>query len=142
MDVGADIDLREALRGIDRMRASAEDAAPVFRSWKPHARRDQQQHGRDQSGPDGRWPGRSAATVARRGRSRRRLLGKLPRVLKVSADRAGLEVESRVAWAGVHQHGGTAGKGARIPARPFLYWAAEFVRAVLDDWREYVLRRW
>lgn len=40
-----------------------------------------------------------------------------------------LTLESKIDWSGVHNDGGTAGHGARIPARPFLYWTDE-------DWVE------
>lgn len=49
-----------------------------------------------------------------------RLLGKLASTIKSSIKGSTLEVYSSVDWAGVHNDGGSAGHGSRIPARTFL----------------------
>ena len=48
------------------------------------------------------------------------------------ASRTSLRGESRVPWSGIHQDGGTAGRGSRIPARPFLWMSEEFLRLATD----------
>lgn len=99
---------------------------------------DQREHARAQEGPDGPWPKRASAADRasasrkrrkRRRPSRRRLLGKLPGAVKVTSTRSSVTIESRVAWSGIHQHGGTAGRGAKIPARPFL-WISQKLRGI------------
>lgn len=60
-----------------------------------------------------------------------RILGRLASSISSKVTRGQLIVESKVAWSGVHNDGGTAGHGADIPARPFLY---------LDDKDHDVLR--
>lgn len=52
--------------------------------------------------------------------SRHRLLGRLPTSITAKLSRSMLQVYSRVPWAGVHNVGGSAGKGSNIPARTFL----------------------
>lgn len=50
-----------------------------------------------------------------------RLLGKLASSLEATVSGGTLVVRSKVPWAGVHNDGGNAGRGASIPARPFLF---------------------
>jgi len=67
------------------------------------------------------------STKQRLGRAEERSARKLGRVrasIVSKIDASGLTVESRIPWAGVHNEGGTAGHGAKIPARPFLFFEA------------------
>lgn len=48
------------------------------------------------------------------------LLGRLPRMNKASITSTTVRVESMVPWSNVHNQGGTAGKGAKEPARTWL----------------------
>lgn len=66
---------------------------------------------------------RSATRKRRSSRNalkKHRLLGRLPTSLAVKISRGVLQVYSKVPWSGVHNVGGTAGKGSKIPARTFL----------------------
>lgn len=50
-----------------------------------------------------------------------KVLGKLAGSIKAKLGGGELVVSSRVPWAGVHNEGGQVGRGAKIPARPFLF---------------------
>lgn len=61
----------------------------------------------------------------RRKIDRHQLLGRLSTALQGQIKGAKAILENRVPWSGVHNEGGTAGKGARIPKRPTLLILAE-----------------
>ncbi|MCA9678831.1 MAG: phage virion morphogenesis protein [Myxococcales bacterium] len=130
------VNLREVLRAYEAMGKAAERGlAPAFREMKKPLRADQRAHAKGKEGPDGAWPPRAARTIealraarrSKRIRGRRKLLGKLPGAIKVYADARKVVARSHVAWSGIHQDGGVAGRGARIPARPFLWLSDEMV---------------
>lgn len=65
-----------------------------------------------------------------------KLLGKLASSIVTKVDDGTLIVESKVPWAGVHNDGGAAGKGAQIPKREFLKLEdsdLDVFQAFLDD---------
>ncbi len=110
------------------------DLRKAWQEAKKPLRSDQKDHAKRQEGPSGAWVGRSPLTAKRSGgavytptrktRRARKLLGRLPTALTSKATRSSVTVISRAKWSGVHQEGGTAGYGAKIPARPFL-WASQ-----------------
>ncbi len=51
---------------------------------------------------------------------RRKLLGRLPRMLVRTVARTAVTLTNPVDWSGVQNRGGTAGRGASIPARTWL----------------------
>jgi phage gpG-like protein len=112
------------------------DLRKAWREAKKPLRLDQRDHAKRQEGPSGAWPGRSPLTTARRSRGAgkrkraRKLLGRLPSALTSKSTRTGVSVFSRAKWSAVHQEGGKAGNGARIPARPFLWASAEVLEAI------------
>lgn len=55
-----------------------------------------------------------------RASKRHKLLGRLSGSLKARVTKGAVEVFSVVPWAGVHNAGGTNGRGAQIPSRTFL----------------------
>lgn len=114
------VDLSSVERGLDALYARGRDVRPALAGLRKPARRDQVEHGRAQSGPDGRWVRRDRSKKSRR---RRRLLGRLPSATFTRVTRASLVVQSRAKWSQIHQQGGRAGNGARIPARRFLWWS-------------------
>jgi len=61
-----------------------------------------------------------AAAAKPRATKKHKLLGKLASTIRATVGRGELEVFSIVPWAGVHNAGGTNGKGAPIPPRTFL----------------------
>jgi phage gpG-like protein len=112
-DVLVKVDLREVLEGIDAM-GSSRTLTRGLRALKRPMRQDQREHAKANEGPSGNWP-------ARKLKSRGRLLGRLPTSYALTVGRRSVSVVSSVRWSAVHQQGGTAGHGARIPARPFLW---------------------
>ncbi len=121
-----------SLRNPDLRKGWAEARKPL--------RADQRDHAKRQEGPSGAWTGRSPLTTRRAGtvvddgkrnyRRPRKLMGKLPSALTSKVTRSGVTLISRAKWSGVHQDGGTAGQGARIPARPFLWASQEALEAI------------
>ena len=90
---------------------------------------------------DKRGMKRVAKLLERLGRAQERaegkLLGKLASSLNVSVSKGRLVVRSKVPWAGVHNEGGPAGHGAKVPARPFLFLEAsdlEYLQVLLKKW--------
>lgn len=114
------------------------DLRPAWKEARQPLRRDIADHRKQQAGPDGTWPARAASTKerARYGGRPRKILGRMPTALQTLSDRRRVAMKSRVAWSAVHQEGGTAGRGSKIPARPFL-WASELV---LDAVAQIVVR--
>jgi len=116
---------------LDRARAilRAPDLRPAWKLIRKPVRADLRQHARRQEGPEGSWSPMSSRTKgrARAGRKRpRKLLGRLPGALTTKLERKRMILRSQVAWSAVHQEGGRVGRGARVPARPFL-WASDKV---------------
>jgi phage gpG-like protein len=63
---------------------------------------------------------RSAKLGKNRNIKKHKMLGKLASSINSTIKGSTLTVYSKVPWAGVHNDGGTAGHGARIPERTFL----------------------
>ncbi len=57
---------------------------------------------------------------------------------KIDGKAGYLEKYSRIAWAGIHNDGGTAGKGAKIPQRKFLEWTPERIAKLAEIAAAYV----
>jgi phage gpG-like protein len=120
--------------------AQAGKSRAGLQALKAPIKQDQKEHAQAQEGPEGKWKPRSPASVARAKLGRgagskrrmrgpnRKLLASLPRrTIQVKVQARRIIVLSKVPWAGVHQHGGTAGRGAKIPARPFLWFSQQFL---------------
>ena len=128
--IRATVGLTRVDRGITATGAAARDLTPAFRELRKPLRADQRAHAKAGAGPDGAWPAKAPTTIARERRRKRRasrrgrvrkLLGRLPAAIKVVAERRRVAAISLVRWSGVQQDGGRVGKGARLPARPFLW---------------------
>jgi phage gpG-like protein len=141
------------LLGIEQAfrRLGAPDRRKAFKESASHARQDQLLHDIKSEGPDGRWPELHPSTKARYAKkaktSRRRakprkLLGRLPKALQTLISPNSLIVRSRVKWAYVHQAGGTAGHGARIPRRQFLWISANLGKRVVKVFERFLLAQW
>lgn len=143
------VDTRRAKRKLDRIKRSANNLRPVFQVVKKPLRADIADHFARTMGPDGAWPGRSTAAydrlrgqrgnTYRRGRRKGRLnargvkrfrnqLGRLKGSYRYKTATKRFEMWSRVPWATIHQSGGVAGRGVRIPARPFMWASPRFMR--------------
>jgi phage gpG-like protein len=139
--------------------------APAFRELRRPLRGDQREHAKDQRGPDGSWPPRSPFTEARqRARNRAirrskaaktiaiattkrrstpaRILGRLPGAIKLVTGELFVRAVSRVPWSGVHQFGGRAGRGVRIPARPFLWLSDGLLELARTTLADFVVKGW
>ena len=133
--ITATVNLSSVDRGLAAMHAAARDLSPAWKELRKPLRADQRAHAKAKSGPDGAWPPKSELTIARERRKRRRasrrgrvrpLLGRLPSVLKMIADRHRVAAESGVKWSASQQDGGRVGKGATLPPRRFL-WASKLM---------------
>lgn len=129
------IDARVNLGLVDKalLALRKPDLRPAWKEARQPLRRDIADHRKQQKGPDGVWSPRAASTKERAqyGRKRpRKILGRLPTALQTVSDRQRVAMRSRVAWSGVHQDGGRVGRGAKIPARPFLWASALALDAV------------
>lgn len=159
----AEVDLREVTGAFRKQLRAAKDLRPVWREIRTPFRRAQAQHIRDQRGPDGPWPKLARSTVAKRmkavtsqrknftkrGRMRKPVARRLSRVLtrrlvnrmKFRARPREAELEGRYGVVGgVHQLGGRAGKGARIPARTYMYPDARIVRLTVDAINRHMIK--
>ena len=132
------VDSKPAREALARMPRGVKPAMSGLR--KP-LRADQRDHAKKQEGPGGAWQKRKPLVIvaksdrrrrlgkkSRRPSNRRKLLGRLPAAVTVRSDRLSVSITSKVGWSLVHQEGGRAGKGAKIPARPFL-WVSDKMRA-------------
>lgn len=135
-------DGRRADKRYKKAKLAAGDLRPVFRQMKPVLKTDTARHFNAQQGPDGPWPGRSrgrwkkirgksgntykrgkraGALNARGLKKYRAQLGRLRGVYTWRTAKKRMEMHSRVPWSNIHQEGGVAGRGSRIPARTFLW---------------------
>jgi phage gpG-like protein len=131
---GARVELGFVERALIALRNP--DLRPAWREAKKPLRADQREHAKRQQGEGGAWPGRSPLTQRKAGtgsgknKRPRKLLGRLPGAISGKSTRSGVVLTSRAAWSGIHKSGGTAGYGARIPARDFLWVSARALELV------------
>ena len=118
------MDLGDVDKGLDALGRKSVLAAAMKDLKKP-MKLDQREHAKAKSGPEGSWAPRAASTLASYARSKKKLpkklLGRLPTAVGYRATLYSVIAESRVAWSASQQDGGTVGRGARLPARPFLW---------------------
>jgi len=137
-----ELDLRDVLEGMDAMRRRALELREFWEAVKPIAKADLEQHFEDAEGPDGPWEGRAATTKERRPRLRRKLLGRLKTAWRSVIGEHALVLYPAIFWAGVHDQGGEAGHGARLPARPFAWISDETQDVVRDALGDYIAEAW
>jgi phage virion morphogenesis protein len=85
---------------------------------------------RDEGSPAGSWPRLAPSTLkrlAKKGAGHKLLIGtgRLRNSIAQEIDGHTLRMGSNVVYARIHQLGGVAGRGARIPARPYLVFRPE-----------------
>ena len=136
-------DLRSIKKAMRKMERAGADPRKVWRVLRKPLRKDQKEHmraGEDSKGS--KWKPLAASTIqgrlskggragkfTKRGKMKKKTSRGLSRVLskklvtgaKVKITRGSIKITSIVPWAGVHQKGGRAGRGSRIPAREFFY---------------------
>ncbi len=121
-------------------RLSRVEIRRVFEDLRGPAVFDQRHHWRKDEAPFGRWPGLATSTLERRTRRRgrdkrgrnqswpKKLLGRFPTAVQSIASAKSLVVRSRVKkFSFIHQAGGRAGHGARIPSRQYM-WISSYLR--------------
>jgi phage gpG-like protein len=69
------------------------------------------------------------------------LLGRIANSIRALVNGNVLTIESMIDWAGVHNDGGVAGKGARIPERKFLEWTPERLAKFVEIAQQYVIEK-
>jgi phage gpG-like protein len=167
MAVQFNVDVSEVDRALADIEERGKRMRPAFRELRRPMRQDQREHARGETGPDGRWPPRAAATEERRRARNKRvrvtkamrmispkkirapttpkqLLGRLPAAMLVVAGDLLVRATSRVGWSGIHWRGGRAGHGGkvRIPRREF-YWLSDLLlRTASDVLGDYVIKGW
>lgn len=67
-----------------------------------------------------------------------RTLGQLRASIDSTFSEDGLEIKSRIPWAGVHNEGGAVGNGAVVPARPFLFLTPQDEQKLVEITEDYL----
>jgi phage gpG-like protein len=134
------MDLRSLDAGIKDAVKNGRNLSPVFRDLLPLMKADQKVHFRSSESPDGSWRARAQSTVKSHGK--RPILGKLRSAFTVEFGPKFIRALSKVKWSGVHQEGGTAGYGARIPQRTHLWLSDDFVDLAIDRMNAMIWRAW
>lgn len=148
-----DVDLRKLDKAIKRAEKAGFDLRPAFRLLRKPLRKDQKAHMAAQQGPRGKWQALAAATRekrmrvggragkhTKRGKLKKSAQRKLNRILssklltgaKIKVRPTAISIRAKGDWAGVHQKGGRVGRGARVPARPFMWVSDQLGRAAAD----------
>lgn len=134
------LDISDVQAGFRGMLRRSDRSRSFFLELLISARREVRDHQRDRRGETSRWPNRARSTQISHGKGpRARLLGRLPWAWKSTASADGLLMRHMVPWSGVHDRGGVAGRGARIPRRQFSYLSAGFVGDTKSEYADYVL---
>ena len=161
---GIELDLTQFDKATRRMIKAGADMRPAFRKARPSFRKDQREHMKAQeSSSGGAWPKLAASTkekriskggragkFTKRGKLRKPARRKLNRILsgrlnvgaKVAVKQREMTFTSRAKWAGIHQEGGVAGKGSRIPKREFLWVSDPFLRKFVATAGEHLRAAW
>ena len=113
---------RTIAKGLSGLAKLGNNLRPVLQAFRKPVLDDQRDHRKKQEGPEGKWPKRAAATVARYKAMRRAgrrpprsMLGRLPSAFRIKYERKSLVLESTVKWSIAHQ------KGRGVPKREY-YW--------------------
>lgn len=117
-----DVDLGEVRRVIGELLDRIGDATEVFQDFGEYLLLESDRRFDRQSAPDGTpWAPLKPETLARK---------RIPKILTersrlrdslaYDAEPERLTLYTPVIYAAIHQFGGTAGRGAKIPARPFM----------------------
>ena len=134
------VDTRNALKTIEKQLATMQrkgtDLRPIFRNNKKQlkeAMRANMARQNDSSGK--RWK----RTKPFPGRDTSKTLGqKLVSASKISFSKNHIEIKSTLPWTGIHQEGGTAYRGAKIPKREFFYASKSFLNILAKSIVKYI----
>jgi len=162
----AKIDLEDFEAGLRDVSRAGKALSPAFRKLKGPMRLDQRAHAKAEQGPEGKWAPRATSTAAdlatrRRGArkanrlaksrgqtdrvrtpGRGKILGRIPSAITVRSGPGIVEVISRVSYSAVHQEGGKVGRGAVLPARPFLWMSEAFIQQAMETFSVHLEKAW
>jgi phage gpG-like protein len=164
MSMVIEIDISGAEEKFRRLARAGHDIRPALKEFKPIFAAELKQHFAQRQAEAGGWPSWAASYVERgknalkvntgtfgrrftkKGTKRTRrltsMLGKMATAFSWKLEGTFLRVYSKIPWAGVHQRGGTAGHGARIPQREFL-WMSEASQKTLGDLiKAFLIKTW
>lgn len=68
------------------------------------------------------------------------LLGRIANSFRIDWDKSSWTMASSIPWAGAHNEGATVGHGAKLPARPFLFWTPERLDKFVELANAHVLK--
>ena len=170
MALGVDVDLRDLDKAFKRLERRGADLREIWRQVKRPFRQAQIKHIRDQRDDKGskfrtlslqtrlKRIGSSGRgkSFTKRGKLRKPVRRRLNKVLsakllskvKFEVTPLSLSIESNIVgksgkkWPGVHQHGGRAGRRARIPKRTFMYVDDELLARIVRDIQSALTRAW
>lgn len=141
----ATFDAREVEASIAELGRRGQDLRQPMRVIRKEMRLDQREHAQRREGPDGKWPPRAAATVAkaRKGSGRaRRPMGRLTTAVDYVAQQRRVVGRSRVPWSGAHMVGGRVGNGATLPVRVFLWVSDALVETSARVLQRFLVNGW
>ncbi len=142
MPAEIEIDLRALDKAMRRAQKAGVDLRPAFAKLRTPLRKDQKDHMRAQSGPDGKWPSLSTATrekrlkmggrrgaLTKKGKQRKSSKRKLNFMLssaflkgaKIKVRPTQISETSKLSWSGAHQEGLRVGGGVTLPEREFMW---------------------
>ena len=158
--ISVTLEFEDIEKGFRAMQARAIDPRNLFKRQRPLLKDDQKEHFENLEGTTSQWPPRASSSIRRargnkkksftkRGRLRkaakRRLrnqLGRLKTFWKFRVTPQFLEIASGAQWAGIHQAGGVAGHGSRIPQREFVWISDDILRQFQDDYLNELIKAW
>lgn len=149
MELSATLDFSDVDRGFKGMINRSKRGQIFFRELNPSARKDLKEHRKQRRGPQGTWAPRSAETrkrAKRKSKKKRRksrtgnLLGGVPASYKAFFSSDHLRLLNRVKFADALNSGATTGNGARLPARTFGYWSADFADSAQRQYVAFVVK--
>lgn len=145
MNLEVELDATEVEASLRELVRRGQDPLPAMRVIRKEMRLDQREHAQDLEGPEGKWPPRSAATLAkiRKGSGRaRRPMGRLTTAVEYIAKRSAVVGRSKVPWSGSHMEGDRVGNGARLPARPFLWISDRLLETAITVLERFLVNGW
>lgn len=140
-----EVDTREVEAALAELERRGQNPAPAMRVIRKEMRLDQRDHAREKEGPEGKWPARAASTIAkiRKGSGRaRRPMGRLVSAVAYTAERSRVVGRSLVRWSGSHMEGDRVGRGATLPARPFLWISDKLLDTAETVLARFLLNGW
>ena len=163
MDASLNIDLDDLVKAEGVIKRRTRNLKKPFSRLSLPMKSDQKANFARREGPEGKWPPLAAETRGRKGhkksrgktagrtktgkrRKRAATLGLLKQAFVIQFGKQHLIAKSTARFANgttaaIHQDGGIAGHGAKIPARTHLYMSAQFVERMLGEVLDYIVEK-